>query len=66
MSERFFKGAFRVRRTSMRRSDHWLEDLDTSDDVYVANTKDGVYVFYTEVEEAFIRTDTVVDVRKHR
>lgn len=50
----------------MRRSDRWLEDLDTSDDVHVANVKHGVYVFYTEVEEAFIRTDTVVDVRDQR
>lgn len=42
----------------------WAEALpvDTSEDVHVANPTDGVYVFYTENEEEYIRTDNVVDV----
>ena len=46
--------------------DHWLLDLDTSEDVHVTSTSEGVYTFYTERERAFIRTDHVVDVRAHR
>lgn len=41
-------------------------DLDTSDDVHVTDTIDGITIFYTERVEAFIRTDTVVDVYEHR
>jgi len=40
--------------------------VDTSGDVHVADRQDGVYVFYTERSEAFVRTDTVVEVAEHR
>lgn len=46
----------------MTATDDWLSELDTSDDVHVATPSEGVYVFYTEREEEFIRTDCVVDV----
>lgn len=39
---------------------------DTSNDVHVTDTIEGMYIFYTEHEEAYIRTDTVIDVRSHR
>ena len=41
-------------------------DLDTSDDVHVTDTIEGITIFYTERAEAFIRTDTAVDVFEHR
>ena len=50
----------------MEWADHWLSDLDTSGDVHVANTGEGVYVFYTEAVEEYVRTDRVVDVPSNR
>lgn len=46
----------------------WTEILpvDTRNDVHVTDTKDGIYIFYTENETAYIRTDTVVDVTTNR
>ena len=41
-------------------------EVDTSEYVHVTETTEGVYVFYTEVESAYIRTDTVVDIPSHR
>jgi len=40
--------------------------VDTSDDVHVAHRHDGIVVFYTEQAEAYVRTDTVVEVRSMR
>ena len=42
--------------------DERILDVDTSGDVHVANPTEGVYVFYTEEAEEYIRTDHVVDV----
>ena len=50
----------------MAGEDHRLLDLDTSDDVHLTSTREGIFLFYTEVEEAFIRTDHVVDVIENR
>lgn len=50
---------------SMRRRDDWLVDPVTDGVVHVANPTEGVYVFYTKGEEAYIRTDCVVDVSSH-
>ena len=52
----------------MRGGEDWSRalDLDTSGDVHVTDTIEGVTIFYTECVEAFIRTDTVVDVFEHR
>lgn len=52
----------------MSGADDWTAviPVDTSNDVHVADTVNGVHIFYTEDQEAFIRTDTVVDVDHHR
>lgn len=52
----------------MSGADDWTAviPVDTSDDVHVADTIAGVHVFYTEDAEAYIRSDTVVDVNNHR
>lgn len=44
--------------------EEWTRALpvETADDVHVASRSDGIHVFYTERAEAFIRSDTVVDV----
>jgi len=49
----------------MAAADDWTKiiPVDTSDDVHVATPGDGVYVFYTEAEDEFVRTDCAVDVR---
>lgn len=39
-------------------------EIDWSVRVRVAEPSDGVYVFYTD--DGFIRTDTVVDVKRER
>jgi len=46
----------------MEGADDWILELDTSGDVHVANPTEGVYVFYTENAEEYIRTDHVVNV----
>lgn len=52
----------------MATPEDWADALavDTSDDVHVANPTEGVYVFYTEEAEEYIRTDCAVDVPSHR
>lgn len=49
-------------------ADEWADALpvDTSEDVHVTRRPDGVYVFYTEEAEAFLRTDVAVDVADWR
>jgi len=48
--------------------EEWAEALpiDTSEDVHVTCRTDGVYLFYTEEPEAYVRTDHVVDVEEWR
>lgn len=52
----------------MRGTDDWSEVLaiDTSEDVNVAEPSEGEFVFYTEGEEEYVRTDRIVDVRAWR
>ena len=52
----------------MAGSDDWKRVLpiDTTNDVHVATRSDGVTVFYTGEEKAFIRSDSAVDVSDHR
>ena len=52
----------------MAGADEWASALpvDTSEDVHVTSRSDGVFVFYTEEPEAFVRTDLVVDVVEYR
>ena len=48
--------------------EEWADALpiDTSEDVHVANPTGGIYVFYTEETEAYLRTDCVVAVEAWR
>lgn len=64
----FTKWGFRVCALGMRGTDNWSDVLamDTSEDVNVAEPSEGIYVFYTEGEEEYVRTDQVVDVRSWR
>jgi len=55
-----------VGRSGMGGTDDRILDPDGRGDVRVANPTEGVYVFYSEGAEAFIRTDCVVDVSSIR
>ena len=55
-----------VGRSDMGGTDDRILDPDGRGDVRVANPTEGVYVFYSEGAEAFIRTDCVVDVSSLR
>lgn len=52
----------------MPEPDDWAEimDLDTTGDVHVTKNSEGVYLFYTEDVDEFIRTDYVIDTPNHR
>lgn len=52
----------------MAGSDDWKKviPVDTSGDVHVATRSDGIAIFYTERETAYIRTDTVKDLQANR
>ena len=65
---RITKGEFTVRSAEMAGSDDWKRVLpvDTDDDVHVATRGDGVTILYTGDVEAFIRSDTAVDLSEHR
>ena len=52
----------------MAGADEWADTLpvDTSDDVHVTETTEGVFVFYTETEGEYVRTDRVLALAKCR
>lgn len=58
----------RVRPGVMPGADEWAEALpvDTSEDVYVATPGEDVFVFYTEREAEFIRTDRALHASEWR
>lgn len=48
--------------------DEWADalPLDTSDDLHVTETSEGVYVFYTETMGEYVRTDHVLSLETCR
>lgn len=48
--------------------DEWADALsvDTSEDLHVTETSEGVFVFYTETMGEYVRTDRVLSLDKCR